>query len=92
MDHDYEWDIKKAEANLAKHGVPFERVEIFDWKGALIDEDERFPYDEPRFCAFGKIEGRLHALIFTIRGRSVRLIGLRKANKREVRRYEKEKA
>ena len=48
---------------------------------ALIDEMTAIPYDEPRFCAFGKIEGRVHALIFTIRGRSVRLIGLQKSER-----------
>ena len=90
-DADYEWDPKKAAANLAKHGIPFERVELFKWREAVIDEDQRFPYDEVRFCAFGEIEGRLHALVFTIRGRSIRLIGFRKANEREIRRYEKEK-
>jgi uncharacterized DUF497 family protein len=93
MDDDgYEWDPKKAAANLAKHGVSFERAALFEWKEALIDEDTRYPYGERRFNAFGKIEGRLHALVFTIRDRSVRLIGLRKANQREIRRYEKEKA
>jgi uncharacterized protein len=92
MDGDeYEWDPNKAVANLAKHGVAFERVTMFKWKEAVIDEDARYPYGERRFNAFGKIEGRLHALIFTIRGRSIRLIGLRKANQREIRRYEKEK-
>jgi len=90
-DADYEWDPKKAAANLAKHGIPFERVELFKWREAVIDEDQRFPYDEVRFCAFGEIEGRLHALVFTIRGRSIRLIDLKKANERESRRYEKEK-
>ena len=91
-DDDYEWDAKKAAANLAKHGVPFESVEFFEWNEAVIDEDEHFSYDEVRFCAFGQIKGRLHALVFTMRGRSIRLIGLRKANEREIGRYEKEKA
>ncbi len=88
----YEWDPKKAAANLAKHGIPFERVEMFDWAEALIEKDERFSYNEPRYLAFGRIEDRLHVLVFTIRHRSIRLIGLRKANERELRRYAKEKA
>ncbi|SDB25644.1 BrnT family toxin [Bauldia litoralis] len=89
---EYEWDPKKAAANLAKHGVAFERVALFEWEDALIDEDLRYAYGERRFNAFGRIEGRLHTLVFTMRGRSVRMIGLRKANSREVRRYGKEKA
>lgn len=89
---EYEWDAAKAAANLAKHGVPFEHAALIEWEEALIEEDLRRSYGERRFNAFGKIEGRLHALVFTIRGRVVRIIGLRKANSREVRRYEKEKA
>jgi uncharacterized DUF497 family protein len=89
---DYEWDPSKAAANFAKHGVPFERIELFEWEMAVIYEDVRFAYGERRFNAFAKIEGRLHAVVFTSRGQKIRIIGLRKANEREVRRYEKEKA
>ena len=88
----YEWDIRKAEANLAKHGVSFDRVELFDWDEALVEKDERFPYDEPRYVAFGRIEARLHVLVFTVRHGTIRVIGLRKANKRELKRYGEEKA
>jgi uncharacterized DUF497 family protein len=36
----------------------------------------------------GLIENRLHALVFTPREGAVRVISLRKANRREVLRYE----
>lgn len=39
--------------------------------------------------ALGKINGRLHMVVFTVRGESLRIISLRKANAREVARYEK---
>lgn len=89
---EYEWDSAKAAANLAKHGVPFEAIERFDWDHVLIYEDNRFRYSERRFNAFAEIDGRMHALVFTMRGQAIRIIGLRKANAREIRRYEKEKA
>jgi uncharacterized DUF497 family protein len=38
---DYEWDDAKSEANAAKHGVPFEAAETFDWESALVVEDAR---------------------------------------------------
>jgi uncharacterized protein len=85
---EYEWDAEKAAANIAKHGVPFERVAQFEWDEAQIEEDDRRPYGERRFYALGMIEGRIHALIFTRRGEAVRVISLRKANDRERRRYE----
>lgn len=88
---EYEWNPDKATANFIKHGVPFEAAYSFVWEEAVIEEDLRFAYGERRFNAFGRIEDRLHALVFTMRGRTVRIIGLRKANRREVRRYGKEK-
>jgi uncharacterized DUF497 family protein len=42
--------------------------------------------------AMGEIEGRLHVLVYTKRGQTLRIISLRRANKREVKRYEKAKS
>lgn len=84
----YEWDETKRIANLAKHGVDFTLVDDFAWDSALIAPDQRFEYGEARFFAIGWIGKRLHVLVFTPRGESVRVIGLRKANTREVTLYE----
>ena len=54
-------------------------------------EDVRRDYGEPRFQALGEIDGRLHMLVFTPRGGDVHVISLRKANRREIKRYEEEK-
>jgi len=54
----------------------------------LIEEDTRFAYGERRFYALGEVDGRVHAVIFTRRGTAIRLISFRKANDREIRRYE----
>jgi len=87
QDGEYEWDARKALANLSKHGVPFEAVLGFQWNDALILRDERRDYGEPRFLAYGLIDERLHALVFTPRKGRIRVISLRKANSREVRRW-----
>ena len=84
----FTWDDAKAAANLAKHGLGFELVERFDWETALIQADVRFSYPEPRLLALGAIEDQLLALVYTVEYRSTRLISLRKASKKEVRRYE----
>ena len=44
-------------------------------------------YGETRFIAAGLIGVRLFVLTFTLRGNAVRIISLRKANRREVQRY-----
>jgi uncharacterized DUF497 family protein len=47
---------------------------------------------EARFFAIGYIRSRLHALVFTKSGATVRIISLRRAHKTEVKRYEEAKA
>ena len=87
----YEWDSAKAEINEAKHGVAFEAALDFDWDTALVAEDDRFDYGEPRFIAFGLIADRLHVLVYTMRGETVRIISLRKANEKEETIYDETK-
>ncbi len=87
----YEWDINKQFQNKLIHNVDFTVIESFEWENAIIFEDIRNNYGERRFVAFAPIEGRLHCLVFTVRKENIRIISLRKANKREVRRYEKKK-
>lgn len=62
----------------------------FDFESAFYQEDTRKNYGEARYAALGYLSGRLHVLIFTPIDDGVRVISLRKANKREVRRYEQE--
>ena len=46
-------------------------------------------YPERRFIAAGTINGRIHIICFTPISEGIRVISLRKANKREVRDYER---
>ena len=80
----YELDETKRKKNLANHGVDFSAIESFDWEQAIVERDERRDYAEARYAALGPIDGRLHVVVFTIRGGNYRIISLRKANKREV--------
>ncbi len=84
----YEWDENKRAANLAKHDVDFIDAENFDWSSAIETIDDRFNYSEVRWAALGFIGNRLHVLTYTVRGKNIRLISLRKANKREREYYE----
>jgi len=83
----YEFDPSKDAINLDKHGVSLAVVVDFAWEYAVVREDVRKPYAEPRFQATGYIDERLHVLVFCMRADAVRVISLRKANSREVKAY-----
>ena len=85
------FDPEKNERNVAVRGISFELAADFEWSSALVVEDTRKDYGEPRFQALGLIGDRLHMLVFTPRKDVVHVISLRKANKREVKRYESQK-
>jgi uncharacterized protein len=89
---EFEWDEAKRRANLAKPGVDFANADAFDWDSAVVYPDLRHDYGEERFIAFAEFHHRVHVVIYAKRDKRTRLIGFRKANAREVRRYEKEKA
>jgi uncharacterized DUF497 family protein len=82
------FDPAKSEANVHRRGLPFSLVkEEFDWASAQVIEDRRRDYGEQRYRAFGFIGSRLHAVVYTPRGKAIHVISLRKANRREVKRY-----
>lgn len=82
-------DPKKERKNIAVRGLSLDLAEQLNWAIALIWEDRRKDYGERRYCVLGFIEDRLHSVVFTPSDGKPRVISLRKANKREVNRYEK---
>ncbi len=84
----YEWDEAKRQDTLTTRGVDFAAMARFDWTTALVLEDTRADYGEPRFRALGLIDDRLFAVVVTPRGDALRVISLRKANARERRRWQ----
>lgn len=88
----YEWDANKNAANKSKHGIAFKNAEDFEWDSAVIREDARKDYGETRHIALGMITGRLHVMVAIFKTDIIRIVSLRKANKREVKSYEKNKA
>jgi uncharacterized DUF497 family protein len=52
-----------------------------------VVHDDRFDYGEPRYRAYGFIDGVAHCLAFTIRDGQYRPISLRRAHAKEMRRY-----
>lgn len=68
--------------------MSFEAVWNFEWSEAYLSVDARQDYGEKRYQALGPIGETLHMLVFTRRGAAIHVISLRKANRREVKRYE----
>ncbi len=83
-----EFDPAKSDKNERERGLPFMLVDEFDWDTARFGVDRRRDYREPRFKALGYITERLYVVIFTPRFGGIRIISLRKANRREERDYE----
>jgi len=85
----FEFDPKKATANLRKHGVSFAEAEpVFSDELALTREDED-ARGEARFVTVGMDAlGRILAVCWTARGRAVRLISARLATASERKTYE----
>lgn len=85
------FDPAKSARNARERGLPFDLVAAFDWETAQSKEDVRFAYSERRWVSVGYIGDRLHVVCHTPIDGGIRVISFRKANVREVRRYEEEK-
>jgi uncharacterized DUF497 family protein len=84
-DVSFEWDEAKRQANLAKHGLDFLRVtRLFD--GQVVTRHSPRG-DESRFVTVGRVDGRLVAAVWTLRGDTIRLISARSAHHGERRHY-----
>ena len=74
----------------AKHGVSLALAEILFAGPHVTVADDRFDYGEAREIGFGLVQGRLFVCVFVDRNGERRVISLRKANKREAKRYGEE--
>lgn len=83
-----EFDPDKDNINMQKHGVSLADAGLIDWSSAKIVEDGREDYGETRYQALGMLGDRLYFVAFTPRNGAMRVISLRKANKKEVSNYE----
>ncbi|MGA2295959.1 MAG: BrnT family toxin [FCB group bacterium] len=88
--NEFEWDINKSQANLAKHGISFdEAITVFfdDFARILADPDHSI--GEERWLILGySVKNRLLAISFTDRKEKIRIINARKATKNERKQYE----
>ena len=87
----FEWDEKKADGNLRKHGVSFnEALTVFDDPYARILDDPDHSISEERFIIMGlSLKARLLIVCHCQRGNgeAIRIISARKATKTERESY-----
>lgn len=88
---EFEWDKGNIDKNLKKHGVKNgEAEEVFFDKKRFIFKDKLHSFGEERFRIIGKTKKkRLLFIVFTKRGKKIRIISARDINKKEVFLYEK---
>ena len=86
----YVFDPAKDAVNRAKHGVSLALAEVLFSGPHVRMIDDRFDYGEVREIAFGLVNDRLFVCVYADRRGERRVISLRKANRREVRRYGQE--
>jgi uncharacterized DUF497 family protein len=86
----FEWDPKKATANVKKHGVTFqEAATIFGDPLAITFDDPDRSMSENRYITFGlSLQKRLIVVSHTDRGDRTRIINARHMDRKERRIYE----
>jgi uncharacterized protein len=88
---EFAWDLRKAESNLAKHGVAFEEAQtaFLDECARLIDDPDH-SIGEERFLLLGySLQARCLLVVHCYReaGSVIRLISARRASRKEERTY-----
>jgi hypothetical protein len=85
-----EWDLRKAEVNYRKHGVRFsESLPVFEDDYAITITDDESDPDEQRFVSMGMgVKGRVLVVVYSYRGRRIRIISARLAEPHERSQYE----
>ncbi len=86
----FEWDRRKADLNLKKHGISFqEAASIFADNLSITIPDPDHSASEARFLDLGlSHRNRLLVVSYTERGEIIRIISARRASRSERKGYE----
>jgi hypothetical protein len=83
----FEFDEKKSQTNLEKHGIDFVDAQRL-WDDTDLLEIPAKTVDEPRSLVIGIISGIHWSGVITCRGNRIRIISVRRSRKEEVSLYE----
>jgi uncharacterized DUF497 family protein len=89
----FEWEPKKASANLKKHGISFEEAKsVFYDESAKLISDPDHSVDEDRFILLGVSHSFRVILVchcYRSEGNVIRIISARKATVKETKTYKR---
>ncbi len=81
-----EFDPAKDASNQQKHGVSLAIAADFDWATVLVSP-ARMERGEVRFLVIGDVAGEVYVAVVTERQGRMRIISLRRANRKERQKY-----
>ncbi len=87
---EFEWDTNKSNANKEKHGIDFETAKYLWLDKNRIEIQAPYPV-ENRYIVIGKHRNKLWTAIYTMRGKLIRIISVRRSRKKEEKLYDKGK-
>ena len=87
----FEWDNGNLDKSYLKHGVlPKETEEVFINDGSFVISDLNHSQVEDRFIIIGQTLNKSDLfVVFTFRGKKIRVISARRMHKKEVLKYVK---
>lgn len=81
------FDSDKDAKNKANHGISLADAGLIEWDTLWVMQDTRKDYGECRMIGYAYIGERLFSVVYVDREDCRRIISLRKANSREIKRY-----
>ncbi len=79
----FEWNEQKNKINILKHGIDFADIQEIFSSPILIKSDNRRDYNEQRWIGLGSLKDIIVVFVFTKRDKNLRVISIRKENKKE---------
>ena len=83
----FEFDKRKSQSNLEKHGIDFVQARLL-WLDPDLVEIPAKTIDEPRYLVIGKIGENHWSAVITYRSENIRIISVRRSRVEEVKLYE----
>lgn len=85
--YSFEYDERKSQRNLIKHGIDFGEAQTL-WNDPYLVEIPARTTDEERFLVVGKIQEKHWSAVITPRDGNIRIISVRRSRLEEVAIYE----
>lgn len=84
---EFEFDRRKSEANLLKHGIDFDEIQEL-WLGVVVSVGVEFKR-ERRFLGMGKLAGEHWTVVYARREGRIRIISARRSTAKERSYYDR---